>query len=146
MELEDKPTTSISPSLRLLNERAIHKSLFSCDYKRWHLLKYTTYIKYSRLNPTGVRPHCWKKKTENNFKGNSLAVQWLGLHAFTTADRGSVPDWGTKIPQALQCGQNKDVSARIQAASSPGRTSVCAAQGAAGVRACSQLCLQVQCD
>ncbi|XP_014959490.1 SUMO-conjugating enzyme UBC9 isoform X2 [Ovis aries] len=61
VELEDKPTASISPSLRLLNERAVHKSLFSCDYQRWHLLKYTTRIKYHWVNPTDVRPHCWKK-------------------------------------------------------------------------------------
>ena len=34
--------------------------------------------------------------------GNSLAVQWLGLHAFTAKGPGSIPGWGTKIPQALQ--------------------------------------------
>ena len=38
--------------------------------------------------------------------GNSLAVQWLGLHTFTAEGRGSVPGWGTKIPQAE--GQNKN--------------------------------------
>ena len=32
--------------------------------------------------------------------GNSLAVQWLGLGAFTTMGLGSIPGWGTKIPQA----------------------------------------------
>ena len=31
---------------------------------------------------------------------NSLAVQWLGLHAFTAKGVGSVPGQGTKIPQA----------------------------------------------
>jgi len=30
--------------------------------------------------------------------GTSLAVQWLGLHAFTTKHMGSIPDWGAKIP------------------------------------------------
>ena len=33
--------------------------------------------------------------------GNSLAVQWLGLGAFTAVGPGSIPGWGTKIPQAL---------------------------------------------
>ena len=37
--------------------------------------------------------------------GNSLVVQWLGLHAFTAEDLGSIPGQGTKIPQAMQCGQ-----------------------------------------
>ena len=30
---------------------------------------------------------------------NSLAVQWLGLHAFTAEGAGSIPDQGTKILQ-----------------------------------------------
>ena len=34
--------------------------------------------------------------------GNSLVVPWLGLHAFTMKGLGSIPDWGTKIPQAAQ--------------------------------------------
>ena len=29
-------------------------------------------------------------------------VPWLGLHAFTMKGLGSIPDWGTKIPQAAQ--------------------------------------------
>ena len=32
--------------------------------------------------------------------GNSQAVQWLGLHAFTAEDPGSIPGRGTKILQA----------------------------------------------
>ena len=39
--------------------------------------------------------------------GNSLVVQWLELQTFTAEGVGSVPDWGTKIPQAMQCSQNK---------------------------------------
>ena len=34
--------------------------------------------------------------------GHSLAVQWLGLYAFTAEGPGSIPDRGTKIPQATQ--------------------------------------------
>ena len=33
--------------------------------------------------------------------GNSLAVQWLGLHALTAEGLGSIPGQGTKIPQAV---------------------------------------------
>ena len=31
-------------------------------------------------------------------------VQWLGLCAFTAADLGSIPGWGTKIPHTT-CSQ-----------------------------------------
>lgn len=33
------------------------------------------------------------------FVGKSLTVQWLGLCAFTAESPGSIPDWGTNIPQ-----------------------------------------------
>ena len=34
-------------------------------------------------------------------------IQWLGLHIFTATGVGSIPDRGTKIPHASQCGQKK---------------------------------------
>ena len=39
--------------------------------------------------------------------GTSLAVQWVGLSTFTAEGPGSIPGWGTKIPQAAQRGQKK---------------------------------------
>ena len=39
--------------------------------------------------------------------GNSLVVQWLGLHAFIAEGPGSIPGQGTKIPQAVSRGQKK---------------------------------------
>ena len=39
--------------------------------------------------------------------GNSLVVQWLGLHAFTAEGLGSIPGQRTKIPQAASRGQKK---------------------------------------
>ena len=41
--------------------------------------------------------------------GNSLVVQWLGLHAFTAKDVGSVPGWEIKILQAMQYGQTEKI-------------------------------------
>ena len=40
---------------------------------------------------------------------NSLAVQWLGLSAFTAEGQGpgSIPGQGTRMPQATQRGQKK---------------------------------------
>ena len=35
------------------------------------------------------------------WRGNSLAVQWLGICAFTAESPSSIPGWGTKIPQAM---------------------------------------------
>ena len=40
--------------------------------------------------------------------GNSLEVQWSGFHDFTAEGLGSIPDWGNKIPQAVQCGHNNN--------------------------------------
>ena len=34
-------------------------------------------------------------------------AQWLGLSAFTAKGLGSIPGWGTKIPQATQGGQKE---------------------------------------
>ena len=41
----------------------------------------------------------------NPIIGNSLVVQWLGLCTFIVRDSGSIPDWGTKLPQTSMCGQ-----------------------------------------
>ena len=38
----------------------------------------------------------------------SLAVQWLELCAFTAEGLGSVPGWGTEIPQAMWHGQRRN--------------------------------------
>jgi len=37
--------------------------------------------------------------------GNCLAVQWLGLCAFTAEGLGSIPGWGSEIPQAARHGK-----------------------------------------
>ena len=39
---------------------------------------------------------------------SSLVVWWLGLDAFIAHGPGSVPDWGTEIPQALVQPKNKN--------------------------------------
>ena len=38
----------------------------------------------------------------------SLVVQWLGLGASTVMGLGSVPDWGTKIPQNCESWPKKE--------------------------------------
>ena len=49
-----------------------------------------------------------KWDVRNSSQGNSLAVQWLGLHALTVKGPDSVPGGGTKILQAEQCGQKRE--------------------------------------
>ena len=39
------------------------------------------------------------KYKDKEREGNSLVVQWLGLHAFSGKGTGSIPGWGTKISQ-----------------------------------------------
>ena len=48
-----------------------------------------------------------RKREKAPCLGNSLAVQWLGLHAFTAEGPGSISGQGTKIPQAVQQGKKK---------------------------------------
>ena len=45
--------------------------------------------------------------SEDETTRNSLAVQWLGICAFTAEGLGSIPCWGTRIPQAARCGPPK---------------------------------------
>ena len=40
--------------------------------------------------------------------GYSLAVQWLGLCAFTAGEMGSTPGGGAKIPNAALYDQNNN--------------------------------------
>ena len=40
----------------------------------------------------------------NCLYGNSLVVQWLGLHTLTAESEGSVPGWGCKILQVMPHG------------------------------------------
>ena len=46
----------------------------------------------------------WK---EENFRGTSLVVQWLRLHASTAGGVSSVPGWETKILHAAWHSQKK---------------------------------------
>ena len=45
--------------------------------------------------------------TNYSYLGSPLAVQWLGLSAFTAQGLGSVPCWGTKTLQAAWRGPKK---------------------------------------
>ena len=47
------------------------------------------------------RGQCFK----NEYVGTSLVVQWLRFHASNAGGMGLIPDWGTKIPHAMQCAQ-----------------------------------------
>ena len=41
------------------------------------------------------------------WRGNSLVVWWLGLHASTAGGLGLIPGRGTKIPQDVRRGQQQ---------------------------------------
>ena len=43
----------------------------------------------------------------------SLVVQWLGLHASTTGDGGSIPGLGTKMLHAMWGGQNNNKKIKL---------------------------------
>ena len=47
--------------------------------------------------------------TGKEFVRNSLALQWLGLHAFTTEGAGSILGWGTKNLQTAWQPKKKSI-------------------------------------
>ena len=63
-------------------------------------MKYIFYIKDFSYFYFTINLVLHKQAFRNQSLGNSLAVQWLGLHALTAEGTDSVPGWGTKIPQA----------------------------------------------
>ena len=82
------------------------RSNISGEEKRKPHREYSTrfrileYFSWRRLKDQLLNPVILKMKT-----GNSLEVQWLGLHTFTAEGVGSIPGQGTKILQAAWCGQ-----------------------------------------
>ena len=77
-----------------------HRSPEKSRSQGYQALKWVTHHSSSL-----ARGHLWWFKTMST--GNSLVVQWLGLYAFTAKGAGSTPDWGTKIPQAMQWGKKQ---------------------------------------
>ena len=54
-----------------------------------------------------VSNFCLLEAIKDKTPGNSLAVQGLGLPAFTAEGAGLMPGQGTKVPQAVWHGQKK---------------------------------------
>ena len=48
-----------------------------------------------------------KNKNKKICAENTLVVQWLGLSVSPTWGSSLIPGWGTKSPQASQCGKKK---------------------------------------
>ena len=54
--------------------------------------------KYLEVSPEPLAQVNWEHPLRRkNFWGNSLVVQWLGLHTFTAKGPGSIPGQETKI-------------------------------------------------
>ena len=112
LQLPSQPSTC--PSLKCtVPSKKVNKfsSLFSLSWPQTGTLM--LYYYDASLVKNLSKNRCWfleaffhVRKWE---KGQtSLMVQWLGLHASTTGDEGSVPGLGTKILHAVWCGQNNN--------------------------------------
>ena len=64
------------------------------------------HIVFTNFHTTTVlKQNLKKKKTQlkkNYNPRTSLAVQWFGLSVSNAGSAGSIPGWGTKIPNATQ--------------------------------------------
>ena len=79
----------------ILNNNNTHRILQK--YSIVNLYPYYTHIRKDKRAENE-----WTKGSTLSYKrgklGNSLVVQWLGLHAFTAKGTGTILDWGTKSP------------------------------------------------
>ena len=98
-KISSKHLTTYPPSKKQKNKQKTHV--------------YTTH-RHTNTHIQGQFPHffskasLWETASQNNSpQGTSLAVQWLRLHPSTAGGTGSIPGWGTKIPQASQRDQKK---------------------------------------
>ena len=75
---------------------------------------YITYFPYSLIHPWILELLLHFGDYKQCCHGNSLAVQWLGLHAFTAVGLGSIAGWRTKILQAIQHSQKNPQTQKTQ--------------------------------
>ena len=52
-------------------------------------------------------------KQNKKSPGTSLVVQWLGLYTYTSGGLSSIPDWRTKILQAVRCSHTKKYTSHL---------------------------------
>ena len=64
--------------------------------------KYRASYSFRITLPTGKRAFLTHALLLGMLLGTSLVVQWLGFHAFTAGDTGSIPGQAAKILQATQ--------------------------------------------
>ena len=98
---------------RILQEK--HHSLKVCfpgdTGRAYSFLSYVYLFPIYFSHTYGLQDFCLlfqsedKKLIKMSTLGNSLVVQWLGLHVLTAKDVGSIPSWGTKILQITWCSQ-----------------------------------------
>ena len=67
----------------------------------WYYASEKTFVEKQNIDKSTL---LFKKRKRD---GEFSCGQWSGLCTLTTKDTGSTPGWGTKIPQATQCGQKK---------------------------------------
>ena len=69
-----------------------------------------THLSREKLGVSKMQTTSWNRNVSAMMKksaGNSLAVQCLELRTLTAKGPGSIPGRGTKIPQAVGCGQKE---------------------------------------
>ena len=90
LERAEEPSTLRHPrwEWRWVQPVARLPSTYPTEFKRHILL--------TGISPTDTFTRLYKDAGA----GNSLVVQWLGLRTFSAQGLGSIPGWGTKIPQA----------------------------------------------
>ena len=114
---------SLSPILGMDRRPTVLVFGTSSGTQPWEGMCCWDHLEYSRLNPVKTSINfqdsgrqIWRSTvlqlSKRSLKckflvGNYVAVQWLGLCAFTAEGLGSIPGWRAKIPQTTWHGQKK---------------------------------------
>ena len=77
------------------------------------------------INNNDIQPQANQCPTIEVIGGNSLVAQWLGLYAFTAKGPGSIPGWGTKIPQASHSEKTSQKSGHLWGVREPSTSGKC---------------------
>ena len=106
-DFEQNPQASLRWDTHCFSSQQTHTDIYRNTHANTDGHRHRKIYSHTSLMPRGRALHL--SLNYNNLKSleNSLAVQWLGLHASTAGGTVSIPGQGTKIMHAMGCGKKK---------------------------------------
>ena len=95
----------VGPNLNLITPKASSPNTITEDVRAstYEFCGDTSKIYYGHIiSRTQCKMKMWRSPCLKTRKGNSLVVQWVGLHAFTAKGGGLIPGLGTMDPASCE--------------------------------------------